>query len=398
VSADDYGPVPLDWTAYDAAAVRYVHGVASRRERIYDLKGVDGVEALATFDRWVKRLAIGQMLERTADSLTMPYSLLLRGSSQEGLAADAISARALLRWNTAGGWPRRAMVEARSFAQRVRIATAERLCMLLEPPPRNIAPIARARLGPRLWRRVCHLVVRVNEAISLRWQKLGTGSALDVGTAAARSLGPGGSGPEVRRWASEYIARPHPSLGRSGAICPFMQPSLELDRFDTWQIDEVDSADMPLLRRVTLAAARAFLERYPLGVPKNNFASVALTFPRLSGEHLLALDRLHDQLKTHLVARYDVMSTPCHLFSRKPSISNPDFAVFRSAVPLIVLRHLDVRDIRFLHANERSFRRYHARFASQYARGEVADEYGAVRLFDEACTRFGFASRGVVGA
>jgi hypothetical protein len=393
LSADDYGPVPLDWVAYDAAAVRYVHGVASRRERIYDLKGVDGVEALATFHCWVKRPAIGQMLERTADSLTMPYSLLLRGSSQEALAADAIQARALLRWNTAAGRPHRAAVEACSFAKRVRIAAAERLSMLLESPSRNIAPIARAGLAPRLWRRACHLVARVNEALSLRWQMLGMGRTLDSVAAATRAREPGGSGHAVRLWASEYIARPHPSLGRGGPICPFMQPSLELERFHTWQIDDVDSGDMPRLRRVTLEAARAFLERYPLGAPKNNFASVALTFPRLSGEHLLALDVLHAQLKTHLVARYDIMSTPCHLFSQKRSVSNPDFAVFRSPVPLIVLRHLDVRDILFLYANERSFRRYHERFTSQYARGKVSDEYGHVRLFEEACVRFGLPCR-----
>jgi hypothetical protein len=87
------------------------------------------------------------------------------------------------------------------------------------------------------------------------------------------------------------------------------------------------------------------------------------------------------------------MSTPCHPFSRKPSVSNPDFAVFRSPVPLVVLRHLDVRDIRFLHTNERGFRRYHQRFGPQYARGEVSDEFGYARLFDEACVRFGLASR-----
>jgi hypothetical protein len=127
-------------------------------------------------------------------------------------------------------------------------------------------------------------------------------------------------------------------------------------------------------------------------VPKNGFASVALSFPRLSGEHLLALDALHNQLKTHLIARYDLMSTPCHPVSRKPSVSNPDFAVFRSPVPLIVLRHLDVRDIRFLYTNERGFRRYHERYASQYARGEVSDEFGCVRLFHEACVSFGLAA------
>jgi hypothetical protein len=389
VSAEDYGPVPLDWAAYDSAAVRYVHGVASRRERIYDLKGADTVEALATFHRWVKRPAIGQILERTADSLTMPFSLLLRGSSQEELAADAIRARALLRWNTTGGWPRRTVVEACSFAERARIAAAERLSMLLEPQSRNIAPITRARLAPSLLRRACHIVARVHDSLSLRWQMLGMGHTLDAEAVATHGREPTGSGHAVRHWASEYIARPHPSLGRGGAICPFMQPSLELERFHTWQIDDVDSGDMPRLRRITLEAARAFLQRYPLSVPKNNFASVALTFPRLSGEHLLALDALHDQLKTHLVARYELMSTPCHPFSRKPSVSNPDFAVFRSPVPLIVLRHLDVRDIRFLHTNERSFRRYHERFASQYARREVSDEFGYVRLFEAACVRFG---------
>jgi len=392
VSADDYGPVPLDWEAYDSAAVRYVHGVASRRERIYDLEGVAEVEAFATFRRWVTRPAVGELLERTTDSLTMPYSLLLRGPSQEALAADATRARALLRWNAAGGWPRRAAVEARSFIARARVAAAERLSMLLEPQSRHIAPIARAGLGRVLWRRACGLVARIHDSLSLRWQMLGMGRTLADEAAAARALEPGGSGQAIRRWASEYIARPHPSLGRGGAICPFMQPSLELERFHTWQIDEVDSGDMPRLRRITLEAARAFLQRYPLGVPKNGFASVALSFPRLSGEHLLALDALHNQLKTHLIARYDLMSTPCHPVSRKPSVSNPDFAVFRSPVPLIVLRHLDVRDIRFLYANERGFRRYHERYASQYARGEVSDEFGCVRLFHEACVSFGLAA------
>lgn len=392
ISADDYGPVSVDWAAYDAAAVRYVNGVAARRERIYDLAGVDSVEALATFDRWVKKPAIGEMLERTTDSLTMPYSLVLRGSSQEDVAADATRARALLHWNTTRRWPRRAMIEALSLTERARIAVAERLSALLELQSRDIAPITRSGLAPCLWRRVCRLLARVHDSLSLRWQMLGLGRTLDAERVATRGGEPGGSGPAVRHWASDYIARPHPSLGRAGAICPFMQPSLALERFHTWQIDDIARGDMPRLRRVTLEAARAFRQRYPLEVPKNNFASVALVFPRLSGEHLLALDALHDQLKTHLVARYDLMSTPCHPFSRKPSVSNADFAVFRSPVPLFVLRHLDVRDIRFLNTNQRGFQRYHERFASQYARGQVSDEFGYVRLFSEACVRFGLES------
>jgi hypothetical protein len=393
VSAEDYGPVPLDWDAYDRAAVRYVHGVASRRERIYDLAGLDDVEALTTFYRWVKRPAVGEMLERTADSLTMPYSLLLRGPDQAILAGDAIRARELVRWNSAATSLRQALVEARCFAERARAAVAERLSSLLEPRSRNIAPVARGGLGRAASRHGGRLIMKVSDSLSLRWQMLGMGGTLDAEAAVARGREPDGTGEAVRRWASEFIARPHPSLGRGGAICPFMQPSLELERFHTWQIDAIDGADLPGLRRVALAAARAFLKCYPRDAPKNGFASIALTFPRLSGEHFPALDMLHDQLKTHLVSRYDLMSTPCHPFSRKPSVSNPDFPVFRSPVPLFVLRHLDVRDIRFLDTNERGFRRYHQRFASGYARGEVSDEFGYVRRFEEACVRFGLESR-----
>ena len=393
VSAEDYGAVPLDWEAYDSAAVRYVHGVAGRRERIYDLAGLEEVAALGTFHRWVKKPAVGEMLERTADSLTMPYSLLLRGPDQATLAGDARRARELLRWNTAPTALRRTRVEARCYARRARAAAAERLASLLEPRSRHIAPVERVGPGRAAWRHTRRFTAKVHDALSLRWRQLGMGGILDAEAAAARARESDGSAQAVRRWASEYIARPHPSLGRSGAICPFMQPSLELGRFHTWQIDAIDRADLPRLRRVTLAAARAFLARYPREAPKNGFASIALTFPRLDGEHLVALDLLHEQLKTHLVARYDLMSTPCHPFSRKPSVSNPDFPVFRSPVPLLVLRHLDVRDIRFLYTNERGFRRYHARYASEYARGEVSDEFGYVRRFEEACQRFGLASR-----
>src|SRR6185437_7878279 len=33
----------------------------------------------------------------------------------------------------------------------------------------------------------------------------------------------------VARWVREYLMRPHPQLGRRGAVCPFVPISIELD-------------------------------------------------------------------------------------------------------------------------------------------------------------------------
>ncbi|HEV2287108.1 MAG TPA: ATP-grasp domain-containing protein, partial [Steroidobacteraceae bacterium] len=186
VSAADYGPVPLDWRSYDSAAVRYVHGLASRRERIYALEGLEAVATLGSFYRWVKKPAVGEMLERTADSLTMPYSLLLRGPDQATLTADAVRVRELLRWNTGVHWPRRALIEARSFIRRVRLAAAERLSSFREPRSRNLAPLERVGLARAAWRHARRFATKVHDSLSLRWQRLGMGGVLDAEAAAAR--------------------------------------------------------------------------------------------------------------------------------------------------------------------------------------------------------------------
>jgi heptaprenyl diphosphate synthase len=118
-------------------------------------------------------------------------------------------------------------------------------------------------------------------------------------------------------------------------------------------------------------------------------SSVVLVFPHLTAINFLALDQVHDELKTHLIVKRAVMSSPFHPRSVKPSISNPEFPVFRAPFPMIALRHMDLRDIAFVGTNERAFRRYYAMFAKQFERGGVSNEFGHVTGFTQACARFG---------
>lgn len=225
------------------------------------------------------------------------------------------------------------------------------------------------------------------DSLILRWQLLRRTARIDIepaADAATRELQQ-----EVTRWAVQFLGAPHAMLGRPGAVCPFVRPSVELGRFIVCVQGAEAHTSLAQLRAVALGAARELLSRHPRQNAKSLYWSLVLVFPHLPESRHRWLDVLHDQLKTHLMSSLEVMSTPVHPHSTRPAISNPQFLVFRGPYPMLVLRHLDVRDIRFLHANGPAFKRYHARFAASYHAGKVSDEFGDVANFNAACARFG---------
>jgi ATP-grasp domain len=95
----DYREMPLDWSAYNSQAVRYVHGVAQRPERICELEGIEEVEALPEFHSWVKKPVIGTRIQRTVDCLSMPWCLILEAATEPQVARAASRVRLLIQWN-----------------------------------------------------------------------------------------------------------------------------------------------------------------------------------------------------------------------------------------------------------------------------------------------------------
>ena len=99
LSDKPYEDGELDWARYDADALRYVHGVADRSERVYDIEGLEAVEAMPEFYRWVKKPVPGGRIERTVCSHTSPWILILRAPDEVRAALAGIKARRSIRWN-----------------------------------------------------------------------------------------------------------------------------------------------------------------------------------------------------------------------------------------------------------------------------------------------------------
>jgi hypothetical protein len=390
-SADDFGTVPLNWEAYDSHAIRYVHGVSDRRDRIISLDGVDEVESLPEFHRWVKKPAVGELLEPTRDLLSMPYSLILKGDTQEQLMLAAATVRDLLQLNQSAGPLRRALVTAASGARRYSSAAARRLAALTAAPEGTIEPIATGMDLPALTRNARVFARRGVSRVKRKLQMLEIGLERTAVPYSA-SAGFDERNEPVIQWARQYLGRPHSKLGRPGAVCPFVRQTIDLQQFVVKHLESIDGDDVNALRHAVLQEARNFLKSFPRTAPNGILSSVVLVFPQVTEGQYVVLDQLHDELKTHLIVKHDLMFSPFHPRSVKPSISNPEFPVFRAPFPMLAIRHMDVRDITFVGTNERAFKRYHRLFAPQFEAGEVSNEFGHVSAYVQACSRFGLSA------
>jgi hypothetical protein len=391
LKADDYGPVPLDWDAYDSHAIRYVHGVADRHERIFLLEGIAAVDALPVFHSWVKKPRVGTLMEPTRDLLSMPYSLILKGGTQEQLAAAASKVRETLKLNRSVGPMRRAGVSVVSQTRRYARAARNRVAALSGAPEGVIEPIAQVLSVRGLVRNGRLLLTRNAARVQRKLQMMEIGVARGAPPYSGSSES-SDRNDAVVQWARQYLGRPHPKLGRSGPICPFVRQTIDLDQFIVRHCDDLDGSDIPAIRRVVLQESHSFLKTFPRAAPNGMLSSVVLVFPQVTEPGYLVLDHLHDELKTHLIVKHDLMFSPFHPRSVKPSITNPEFPVFRAPFPMLVIRHMDLRDITFIGTNERAFKRYHSLFARLFEDGEVSNEFGHVSGYVEACKRFGLST------
>src|SRR6266702_643747 len=101
------------------------------------------VESLPEFHKWVKKPVVGTYLQPTRDVLSMPFSLILKGATQEQLAATAAKVRQILQINRSVGAVRRGLVSANSQASRYARAARIRLAALSATPAGVIEPISR---------------------------------------------------------------------------------------------------------------------------------------------------------------------------------------------------------------------------------------------------------------
>ncbi|MGK5630847.1 DUF6875 domain-containing protein [Streptomyces sp. URMC 123] len=193
--------------------------------------------------------------------------------------------------------------------------------------------------------------LRETTAIRLHDQREAAGHAL---------LGP------VHDWVARHIARPHPDLGRKGAVCPFVPPALRLDlvRFALAEPAVRDEDDL-------YAAALALKEHWSAMEPVSGRHAADRTIVLvLPGVPTRTLIRVHDRAKPLYVAAGMMLGEffPGH---PGPGLRNPAFRPLHSDVPLLVARAMVPNDLPFL-AEEKYPPALRAEFLAAFLRHQPA--------------------------
>lgn len=91
-----------NWEAYDSLRLRTICGISDRTERIASVQGMEHVEAMPEFVRWVTRPSIGYRVRPTIDLASSPWLVTVSGSSHEHLDEIEGRIRHVLGWNGSG--------------------------------------------------------------------------------------------------------------------------------------------------------------------------------------------------------------------------------------------------------------------------------------------------------
>jgi hypothetical protein len=148
-------------------------------------------------------------------------------------------------------------------------------------------------------------------------------------------------------WVWGFLAKPHPELGRPGAVCPYVEQSMNLNK--TW----LTIVDSPVLSQeeiedIVMKYRDVFLDLEPTRGRETINKAMMMIFPHVPMEKA---PELIDAVQANLKPRYTKMGLMLgefHQYNQTPGLRNEHFFPLRSPIPMLVIRYMVESDLPFL--------------------------------------------------
>jgi hypothetical protein len=164
---------------------------------------------------------------------------------------------------------------------------------------------------------------------------------------------------ETLHWMHHFIMRAHETMGRSGAVCPFVRPALQRQKIflGVCRLENPTDPESVATRMLSYGRLLASLRARE---DADLLESFALLVPGMPDE-VQFMEPLHQRLKTELLT-LGIM--PGQFYPSCPigSTYNEDFKPLQSPAPMFVLRFLIESDWRFIQGHQNWEETYSKRF------------------------------------
>ncbi len=188
----------------------------------------------------------------------------------------------------------------------------------------------------------------------------------------------------ARKWFLDYLCKPHPLLGRDGAVCPFVAPAIKAGTVVT--VERTLAADIDIDGMV--ATVHDMVDefqnvRWP---DRGDLRALVWVLTGIHDEKLTLLDDAHRITKTNLVQRGFILGQ-FHPRCPERAINNPEFSISRAPVPMFGLRRMAFHDVLFLCSDPNWFAAYQERYRDRYESGAVTSP-ALIEKYGQACDRW----------
>ena len=155
---------------------------------------------------------------------------------------------------------------------------------------------------------------------------------------------------EIMEWVKNFLAAPHPNLGRSGSVCPYVANAMRLNSI-RMAVIPAKNLDFQQLEDIVQRYRDIFLkidaEEKELAIYK----AFILIFPDMSmDEDLKLIEQIQRKLKP-LFVETGLMIGEFHNHTQSPGLHNPDFRPLRSPIPLLAIRFMVESDLPFMQSS-----------------------------------------------
>jgi len=152
---------------------------------------------------------------------------------------------------------------------------------------------------------------------------------------------------ETKRWVEDFLAKPHPELGRSGSVCPFIPKALQKNTIRFTVIWAKDLAHQRL-EDVVQHCRDVFLELEPKTGELAFYKALMLIFPDIPAKEASEMvDDVQKKMKPFFVEA-GLMLGEFHQWNESPGLHNPAFRPLRSPIPMLAIRFMSELDLPFL--------------------------------------------------
>jgi len=153
-------------------------------------------------------------------------------------------------------------------------------------------------------------------------------------------------------WIANYLAKPHPHLGRSGSVCPFAAPAISKD---TLRVAVVRLTDVTDKKSQVIEAVMQYRDAFlKLGNSDETriLHAILILFPDIQVDQAAELiDATKEELKS-LFVEQGLMLGEFHANNRSPGLHNPAFTPLRSEIPMLAIRRMVTTDYVFLNRSD----------------------------------------------